>query len=266
MKEKIYLKTPITYYGGKQKMLDIILPLIPPHKIYIESFLGGGAVFWAKEPAKIEFINDHNAEVVNFYRVLKLNFPELKREIDATLHSEAQQKEAKNIYKDSANHTEVKRAWALWVLSHQSFYSILTNTWKCSKERAFSSHLVRRKDEFADVYSKRLEHTSIFCRDALDVIGKVDHENAFHYVDPPYFNANMGHYSDYTHDDFVALLDVLSRVRGKFMLSSYPSDILNEYAGRHRWHVMEYVLPRSAGGGRKMEVLTVNYKLFNFRK
>jgi site-specific DNA-adenine methylase len=40
-------------------------------------------VFWAKEPAKIEFINDSNGEVINFYRVLKFRFPELKKEIDA---------------------------------------------------------------------------------------------------------------------------------------------------------------------------------------
>ena len=32
MKQKIQLKTPITYYGGKQKMLEYILPLIPEHR------------------------------------------------------------------------------------------------------------------------------------------------------------------------------------------------------------------------------------------
>ncbi|MDR1455605.1 MAG: DNA adenine methylase, partial [Tannerella sp.] len=122
---KIVLKTPITYYGGKQKMLGIILPMIPEHKIYVESFFGGGAVFWAKEPAKVEFINDHDGEVINFYRVVKSDFLALKREIDLTLHSEFQQKEAKAIYLDPAGHSKVKRAWAVWVLSHQSFYAIL---------------------------------------------------------------------------------------------------------------------------------------------
>jgi len=92
MKQKIQLKTPITYWGGKQKMLDYILPLIPKHGIYTEAFFGGGAVFWAKEPAKVEFINDKNAEVINFYRVLKQDFIKLKKEIDVTLHSEFQQK------------------------------------------------------------------------------------------------------------------------------------------------------------------------------
>jgi DNA adenine methylase len=40
----------------------------------------------------VEFINDNNGEVINFYRVLKSDFPALKREIGLTLHSEFQQK------------------------------------------------------------------------------------------------------------------------------------------------------------------------------
>ncbi|MDR1455503.1 MAG: DNA adenine methylase, partial [Tannerella sp.] len=98
MSEKILSKTPITYYGGKQKMLGIILPLVPEHKIYTEAFFGGGAVFWAKEPARVEFINDYDGEVINFYKILKTDFPALRCKIDLTLHSEFQQKQAKAIY------------------------------------------------------------------------------------------------------------------------------------------------------------------------
>ena len=256
---KIEMKTPITYYGGKQQMLRYILPLIPEHKIYSEAFFGGGAVFWAKEPARVEFINDHNGEVINFYRVLKKNFPALKKEIDSTLHSEYQQKEAKQIYLHPEKHNEIRRAWALWVLSHQSFYSILTNTWKCSKSRATGDQLQGRKEAFLEHYCHRLQHASIFCREALDVIRKADHEDAFHYVDPPYFQADMGHYGGYKLVDFENLLNLLSTVKGKFMLSSYPSEILADYAQRSDWRMIELDLPRAAGGGRKIEVLTMNY-------
>jgi DNA adenine methylase len=256
---KIQMKTPITYYGGKQKMLRHILPLIPEHKIYSEAFFGGGAVFWAKDPAKVEFINDINGEVINFYRILKLHYPELKREIDATLHSEFQQKQAREIYRNPNDYDEVKRAWAIYVLSRQSFYSILGSTWKCSEERSCASQLQKQKEAFTDSYSRRLEHTSIFCRDALDVIRKTDRENAFHYVDPPYYQADMGHYGGYTSGDFEELLKILTTLKGKFMLSSYPSDILFEYARRSGWKTIELDLPRAAGGGRKVEVLTTNY-------
>lgn len=35
------MKTPISYYGGKQTMLKHILPLIPQHRVYTEAFCGG---------------------------------------------------------------------------------------------------------------------------------------------------------------------------------------------------------------------------------
>ena len=44
------MKTPISYYGGKQTMLKHILPLIPDHKLYTEAFCGGAAVLFAKKP------------------------------------------------------------------------------------------------------------------------------------------------------------------------------------------------------------------------
>lgn len=46
------MKTPISYYGGKQTMLKHILPLIPQHRVYTEAFCGGAAVLFAKRPAE----------------------------------------------------------------------------------------------------------------------------------------------------------------------------------------------------------------------
>lgn len=57
------MKPPITYYGGKQKLIKHLLPLIPEHNLYAEPFFGGGALFWAKEPSNVEVINDTNREL-----------------------------------------------------------------------------------------------------------------------------------------------------------------------------------------------------------
>lgn len=61
------MKTPISYYGGKQNLVATILPLIPDHVTYVEPFLGGGAVFWTKPKSEVEVINDTNRELINFY-------------------------------------------------------------------------------------------------------------------------------------------------------------------------------------------------------
>ena len=61
------MKTPLTYYGGKQQLAATILALIPEHKVYAEPFVGGAAACFAKEPSRCEVINDTNGELVNFY-------------------------------------------------------------------------------------------------------------------------------------------------------------------------------------------------------
>ena len=81
------MKTPVTYYGGKQQLAARILHLIPPHTVYAEPFIGGAAVFFAKPPSEVEIINDINSEIVNFYEVLQRDFPALQSEINISLHS-----------------------------------------------------------------------------------------------------------------------------------------------------------------------------------
>lgn len=253
-------RPPLTYYGGKQQLSKRIIPLIPEHRIYDEPFFGGGAIFFAKEPAKVEFINDTNGEVVNFYRVLKSDFNALKKEVDYTLHSEGQHKQAIEIYRNPEGKTPLQRAWAVWVLSHQSIYAILCNSWKCSMQRNSARLVTNKKEAFVEAYQSRLENTSIFCRDGLDVIAKTDSSETFHYVDPPYYNSNLGHYKGYSREDFEKLLKLLSTVKGKFMLSSYPSDLLEQYIRLNGWRTVEIDMRRSAGGGVKTEVITINYE------
>lgn len=66
------MKTPISYYGGKQTLLKHILPLIPKHKLYTEAFCGGAAVLFAKRPADGEVINDISMDITNFYWMAKV--------------------------------------------------------------------------------------------------------------------------------------------------------------------------------------------------
>ncbi len=84
---KINLKTPISYYGGKQKLATKIISSIPNHTLYCEPFLGGAAVFFAKQPSEIEVLNDVNKQLINFYKIVRDDFVSLEKEIRITLHS-----------------------------------------------------------------------------------------------------------------------------------------------------------------------------------
>src|SRR5690606_19312432 len=58
-------KPMVSWQGGKRWLVKELLPLIPPHKMYVELFCGGGALLCAKTPSAAEVINDKNSELVN---------------------------------------------------------------------------------------------------------------------------------------------------------------------------------------------------------
>lgn len=128
------LKTPISYYGGKQNLLKILLPLVPPHEIYTETFFGGGALYFAKQPSKVEVINDLDREVVNFFEQLRSYPTKLKKKINATLHSRLLYREALTMYRYPHLFTPLDRAWAFWVVTNQGFHNSI-GSWAFTKTR-----------------------------------------------------------------------------------------------------------------------------------
>jgi len=260
-------KTPISYYGGKLNMLKHILPLIPNHEIYTEAFFGGGAVFFAKKPAKSEVINDTNNMVVNFYEVVKFDFENLKAKIEATPFSRASYTVAHTIYRMPHLFNKLQQAWAFYIGTNMGF-SCQIGSWGYDKYGKRVKAFRNKKIAFDKEIFKRLENTQIENNDACKVINSRDADDAFHYVDPPYIDVHQGHYEGYTRDDYINLLKTLAEVKGKFLLSSYPSDLLDLYTKEFGWYTKSFEKPLSASKGkvgekrkRKIEVLTSNYQI-----
>lgn len=107
------MKPAISYYGGKQSMIKDILPLVPQHDLYTEVFAGGAALLFAKDPVRVNVINDLNGELVNFYRAIVADFDALRMEIMRTIHSREQHDVAWFIYQHPDYFSPVKRAWAV---------------------------------------------------------------------------------------------------------------------------------------------------------
>jgi DNA adenine methylase len=264
---KLNLKTPISYYGGKQRLANKIISLIPEHIIYCEPFLGGAAVFFAKVSSEIEVLNDTNRELINFYRMVKDDFISLEKEIRISLHSRDVYRRASVIYNNPDMFNEIKRAWAIWVLSSQSFGSKLNSTWGYSLSRNVTTKSVtNNRERFTEEIAIRLQNVQIECADALYIISGRDKETSFFYVDPPYFNSNCGHYDGYSMQDFENLLQLLSKIKGKFLLSSYPSTLLKSYVKANNWYTWaseSSVIVNQKNGVQKSktEVLTANYPI-----
>ena len=218
------MKSPISYYGGKQRMSSNIVPLIPQHTVYVEPFAGGAAVFFAKPWPKVtsnqhyrEVLNDKDQRIINFYQQLRDNGQALCDKLQLTLYSEAEHKLAKDLNCED----KLEAARRYYINSQQSFAKRLNAGWSRSVYGRNSAATWANKVNKLPEYIDRMASVHITCDDALKIIKQWDSPQTFFYCDPPYPNADQGHYSGYTIQDFQALVDTLKDVQGSFLLSNY---------------------------------------------
>jgi len=80
-------KPVIPWIGGKRRLAKHLFPLFPEHTCYVEPFCGAAALFFLKEPSKVEVVNDINAELINLYRVIQHHLEEFLRQFKWSLVS-----------------------------------------------------------------------------------------------------------------------------------------------------------------------------------
>ena len=73
----------------------------------------------------------------------------------------------------------------------------------------------------------------------------------------PKMKTPISYYSGYTQEHFNQLLEALANIKGKFLLSSYPNNILDKYRERYNWNNADMCVKKS--GHNKVEALTYNY-------
>jgi DNA adenine methylase len=244
------MRIPLSYYGGKQHLATRIPGMIPEHHLYCEPFRGGAAIFFAKEPSKVEVINDANGEIGNFYEVLKRDFPALEREIAMSLHNRKRHRQAWVIYENPDMFDRVKRAWAVWMLANGSCGCKLNGDYGYDRTGGASKKLANERAAFNFDYAIRLRKVQIECCDAPQIIRSRDTPETFFYLDPPYVGADQGHYDGYTQMDFDALLGLLETLQGKFLLSSFRNASLGEFIQRNGWYTVELRLSSAMTHGQ----------------
>ena len=81
----------LPYAGGKRRLTSRLLALMPSHECYVDSFVGGGGLTAAKDPAQssVEVINDIDRQLVGLYRVAKYHPEALQVECALILRSRA---------------------------------------------------------------------------------------------------------------------------------------------------------------------------------
>ena len=264
------MKPPFTYFGGKIRLAERIVVLLPPHRHYVEPYAGSLAVLLAKPPVKLETVNDLDGDLVTFWRVLRSSPDELARVCALTPHARAELAEA---WQPTDDDVEIARR--VWVILSQGRSATLRDAktgWKHFVDPGGTTvgmpgYLAAYVDRLAAV-AQRLASVSLECMPALDLVAKYGaHDDVLLYVDPPYLGSTRGWGLNYRHEmkdpvDHRALADALHAARAAVVVSGYPSDLydLELYPGWDR-HTMAATTGNASGDRTRTEVLWSNRPL-----
>jgi DNA adenine methylase len=272
-------RSPINYHGSKGRLAPWIASLLPAHRTYLEPFFGSGAVLFAKPPSPTEIVNDLDANVTTFFKVLRERPDELARACRLTPYARAEFTVADLTDPTVTELDEVERARRFFVRINQS----VGKTTRASTGWAVAPHTGGHDHahKFAALTDRlvacaeRLRRVHIEQRPAVEVIARFATSNAVVYADPPYLAATRSSLTrrrgaDYAveyateaqHRELAAVLRVTPAV---VLLSGYPSDLYEELYGD--WWRLKRSVDRPSShttggrGPRAVEVIWANRPL-----
>lgn len=242
------MRPPFCRIGSKRDIADKLIALFPEHEIYVEPFIGSGAVYWRKTPSKKEVINDLDSELINNYKLLKsTKSRNFRTDLDSVPKIRRFEKEPHTSEAD-------KLIWGI-INGCNRFMGIPT-----SKLYNDSNPFSKLKN--IDEYQERLKNTSIYNQSYEKIISKYDSPNTFFYLDPPYENSK-GLYK-HPEFDFEKFRDVLSKTKGKWLMSindsKYIRDVFKQFKIKPLI-VKAKSASNSVGSKDRKELLIANYDI-----
>lgn len=268
MSAQTRIRPPFAYYGGKTRLAPAIASLLPAHEHYVEPFAGSLAVLLAKEPSRMETVNDLDGDLVTFWRVLRDRRDELELACALTPHSRAEHVLS---YDLPDNLDEIERARRVWVsLTQCRAGSRVRTGWRYYQDPAGSSSGMPR---YLAGYvgripaaAQRLAHVSLECRPALELVSAFGrHSDVLLYVDPPYLGdvrASRG----YLHEmkgqpEHRELLDALLACRSGVVLSGYAHPLYDDALSGWARHEIATFTGQGGANSARVEVLWSNRPL-----
>jgi len=169
--------------GGKRRLLNSILPLVPrSFNRYFEPFLGGGALFFALAP-KCAYLSDKNGELINTYAQVRDNPEAVIRKLCRLKNNE----ETYYTVRSSRPSSDVGRAARLIYLTTLAFNGIYRENLRgvFNVPYGFKTHLNPCDEHRIRETSRVLQHA--YTREAdFHTALKGARLGDLVYLDPPY--------------------------------------------------------------------------------
>ena len=239
------------YYGGKNRICDILNIPMPQSKIFIEPFIGSGSTILNRDRSEIEIVNDFDPAVSNLYKVLsdKNKGKELLEKMFQLPYDEKLFKTALEYQRENFKGiNDIDKALLTFVLVSQSF----NNTRKQFSRGTYDTESYQRKirNNLPKIY-ERLQGVKVFNKDALEIIKEAaDNPDVQIYLDPPYLHSLRGegadkvYFKEMEYIDHIRMLELIQDAKCRILLSGYHADkddLYDTYLLSHGWKSRELV-------------------------
>ena len=203
----------MSWIGGKKLLRDAVLCRFPlDYDRFIEVFGGGGWVLFHKPPRKdFEVYNDFNVLLSNLFRCVRDKPDLLITALRYVLNSRADFEYVRLALRQKHT-TGVQRAAWFYQIIRQSYASGLTSFASQPHDMWANFPLIRQAH-------RRLKDVVIENQDFERILKTYDKNDAFFYLDPPYYETEKYYPDRFMPEDHKRLKEALDRVSGRFLLS-----------------------------------------------
>lgn len=250
----------IPWIGGKRRLADKILPMFPEHTCYVEAFAGGAALFFLKEPVKVEILNDINGELVNLYRVVKHHLDEFVRQFRWALSS-------REIFRwlqitPPETMTDIQRAARFYYLQKLAFGArVASQSFGTATTTPPRLNLLRLEEDLSQAHL-RLARATIERLPWAECIDRYDRAHTLFYMDPPYWGTE-GYGVEFPIDEYRRLAEAVRGMKGKAVVSvNDVVEMRRAFAGLPMKRVTMRYTVGGMGRGRQLrgELIITNFR------
>ena len=197
--------------------------ILPAHRVYVEPFAGSAAIFFYKDPAEFEVLNDLDKDITTTYRLIqklpyKTEFPDLDTDEKVlAFHT----KKTKTMTEQLVE--QLIRACGGW----------MGKMVKPEGKLQQYPNPFHKLQQFAE-YKKRLSGVHVTNQDYEKVIKDNDSKDAVFFMDPPYEESTGLTYAKGSDAfDFIRFMKVVSKIKGKWLItindSPYIRTLFKQY-------------------------------------
>ena len=246
--------------GNKKKLMPKLLPLFPPHKIFIDVFFGAGGVFFNKPKAKYNIVNDLDSDVYNLFQVVMRKKDELEEKFyQIPIHSDLLE-----YWKHNQETDEVLKALRFLFLSN---FSILGRgngiAYGGSRNQSKNNYIKLINPTFEYLFDVQFNNCDfkrfLECISFDDRKTPKETDKTFIYCDPPYIDTNDNYSNSFTKQDSIDLFDCVQATGCKFGMSEFDNEFIINQA-KERGLFIHYLGERQNLKNRRTEIYICNYK------